>query len=163
MIPKFINPLIWPLYVIIGRIFIIWASRLKPHHQALERFGIRVVAPKDYGSRDDHGEVYTALALLDRFDEEKLELVRKYLPIIFLVPMEIASGYVETGRLCYLSLKKFPESPAGTTPIVIASRLVYFAILAKIKKGFATSEDVRNICKEEERRTMQKLSEILCE
>jgi hypothetical protein len=163
MIPKFINPLIWPLYIIIGRIFIIWSSRLKPHHQALQRFGVRVVAPKNYGSRDDHGEVYTALALLDRFDEEKLELVRRYIPIIFLAPMEIASGYVETGRVCCLNLKKFSECPAGTMPIVIAGRLVYFAMLAKIKKGFVASEDVKNICKEEERRTVQKLSEILCE
>src|SRR5882757_3923936 len=120
MMPKLINPLIWPLYIVIGRIFIIWASRLKPHRQALERFGVRIVAPKDYGSRDDHGEVYTALTLLDRFDEEKVELVRKYIPIIFLVEMEIASGYVETGRVCCLSLKKFPECPAGTMPIEIA-------------------------------------------
>jgi hypothetical protein len=163
MIPKFINPLIWPLYIIIGRIFIIWASRLKPHHQAHERFGVRVVAPKDYGSRDNHGEVYTALVLLDRFDEEKLELVRRYIPIIFLVPVEIASGYVETGRVCCLSLKKFPVCPAGTMPIVIAGRLVYFAMLAKIKKGFVTSESIKNICLGEERQTVQKLSEIHCE
>jgi hypothetical protein len=163
MMPKFINPLIWPLYIIIGRIFIIWASRLKPHHQALEKFGIRVVAPKDYGSRDDHGEVYTALALLDRFDEENLELVRRYIPIIFLVPLEITSVYVETGRVCCFSINKFPECPAGTMPIVIAGELVYWATFAKIKKGFVTSEDVKNICKEAERRTVQKLSDILCE
>jgi hypothetical protein len=163
MIPKFIIPLIWPVYFIVGRIFIIWASRLKPHRQALERFDIRVVAPKDYGSRDDHGEVYTALALLDRFDGEKLSLIRKHISIIFLVPMEIAAGYVKTGRVCYLSLNKFPECPEGALPIVIAGQLVYFATLAKIKKGLVTTEDVRKACQEEEQRIVDKLSKELCE
>ncbi len=163
MLPKFINPLIWPVYFIVGRIFIIWASRLKPHQQALDRFGIRVVAPKNYGSRDDHGEVYTALALLDRFDGEKLSLIKRHTPIIFLFQMEIAAIFVETGRICCLSLNKFPECPEGTLPIIIAGKLVYFAMLAKIKKGLVTSENVKKTCQEEEQQIVDKLSKELCE
>ena len=77
--------------------------------------------------------------------------------------MEIASGYVETGQVCCLSLKKFPECSARTMPIEIAGKLVYFGMLAKIKKEFVVSDDVKNFCEEEARRTVQKLSETLCE
>jgi hypothetical protein len=163
MIPKIIIPLLAPVYSLCGCFFAIWASRLKPHPMALETFGIRVVASEDYGSRDNLGEVYTALVLLNRFDEAGMKLVRKHIRIIFLVPMEIARGYVRTGRICYIDPQKFPECPSGTMPITIAGTLVHFAALAKFKKGFVTSDDVKNMCKEEERRTVQKLSEILCE
>jgi hypothetical protein len=77
--------------------------------------------------------------------------------------MEIAAGYVETGRVCYLSLNKFPECPEETLPIVIAGQLVYFATLAKIKKGLVTTEDVRKTCQEEGQRIIDKLSKELCE
>ena len=77
--------------------------------------------------------------------------------------MKIAAVYVETGRGCILNLEKFPECPAGTLPIAIAGKLVYFATLAKFKRGFVTSEAVKDICKEEQQRTVQKLTEILCE
>jgi hypothetical protein len=164
MIPKVIHPLLAPVYSLCGCVLVIWAARLKPHTLALEKFGIRVVAPKDYGSRDNHGEVYAALALLNRFDEEKMELVKKYIRIIFLLPMKIRAGYVRTGGVCYLNPQKYPaECPAGTLPIAIAGTLVFLATLAKFKKGFVASEGVLNICKDECQKIVDKLGKALCE
>jgi hypothetical protein len=167
MIPKVIAPLLAPVYFLCGCILIIWASRLKPHSLALKKFGIRVVAPKDYGSQDNHGEAYSALALLKRFDEERMELVEKHIRIIFLFGgTRGVTGYVRTGRVCLLNLQKFPECPAGTMPIAIAGILVYFASLAKfkIKVPFVGGrEDIKNICEEEQQQTVEKLSKILCE
>jgi hypothetical protein len=107
--------------------------------------------------------VFTALVMLNRFDEERMELVRKHIRIIFLVPMKIAANYVETGRGCMLNLEKFPECPVGTLPIAIAGKLVYFATLAKFKRGFLTSEAIKDICKKEQQRIVDKLSKELCE
>jgi hypothetical protein len=158
-----IRQILAPVYYLGEHICVIWASRLKPHPLALENFGIRVVAPKGYGSRDNHGEVYTALVLLRKFEEERFEVVKEYVHTIFLCEAAFASGYMQKSRICYLNVRRFSECPSGTIPIVIAGILVYFATLAKFKKRLWTSEDVKNICKEEQQRTVNKLSEELCE
>ena len=169
MIAKIATPLFFPFYSLCGFVFVFWASVRKPHPLTLEQFGIRVVAPKDYGSWDNHGEIYNALVLLKRFDEEKLELVKKYIRIVFLCTIKnerAEGGRLPTGRVCLLDLQKFADCSAGMIPIQVAGMLVRFASLAKYKKGykeaFWTSDDVRKICMEEQRLTIEKLIDCFC-
>jgi hypothetical protein len=158
---KFIHPLAAFGEFFGGCLMVVWSSALKPHPLALKKFGIRVVAPKNYGSMDDHADVYTALLLLNRFGPKELEQVEKYIRIIFLREVDGPSLYLKTGRICHLTHLK--ECPAGVVPIMIAGTLVYLAALAKFKRGFVTSEGVHDICRGEKQRIVDKLSKELCE
>jgi hypothetical protein len=158
---KLASPLfvLWDLFA--SFVMKIWASRRKPHPLAMEKFGIQIVAPKDYGSMDDHADAYNALIILKRFEPEKLEQIQKWIRIIFFHSLDGAPGYLRFGRICYLSPPK--NCPAGTAPIVIAGLLIYFAALAEVKKGFFASEEVKSFCRNENKRVVEKLSEALCE
>jgi hypothetical protein len=137
MMPRVIRKLAAPFHYLCAWICVLLASRLKPHSSALKEFGIRVVAPKDYGSQDNHGDVYTALVLLKQFDEDEFNLIKKNIRTIFLHDMYIfGSSYQPTGQICFLDIRKLSGCPSGTVPIAIAGYLVYFASLAKFKKSF---------------------------
>jgi hypothetical protein len=150
-------------------IAIIWVSRLKPHPLALKKFGIRVVTPKIFGGRDIQGEVCSALELLNRHDEEKLELVKKHIStiLIFLLRSEKYSGQLRTGHICVLNLQRFPiEMFSERRLISIAGSLVHCASGVEQRKlgvYLPESEVFKNICKEEQKQTVEKLSKILCE
>jgi hypothetical protein len=164
MIPRVIRQILAPAYYLGERICVIWASRLKPHPLALENFGIRVVAPRDYGSRDNHGEVYTALVLLKKYEGERFEVVKEYIRTIFLCEMIFKSGYMQKSRICYLNMQKFSKCPSGTIPITIAGILVYVASFAKFNVPSGVEcEEIKKICDAEEQKVVQKLAEILCE
>jgi hypothetical protein len=158
-----------PSRFLFGCIAFIWASRLKPHPLALKEFGIRVVAIENYGTWDNHDEVYAALALLNRFDPGMMELVKTHIRTILLPPVKTDLGhrsYFGIGRICFVNLQT-AKCRAERLPIAIAGGLVYFASLTKLTGKFGvylrTNEEVSRICKEEQRRTIRKLSEIPCE
>lgn len=165
MKPSVIHQLTAPLFNIGARILNLWASRLEAHGLAFNNFGIRIVAPKDTGTWDNHDEAYTALVLLKEFDEEKFELVKKHIHTIFLHELfNFKSGYVRTGQVCVLDIQKFSECPSGTIPITIAGILVYFASFAKFDVPFgAECEEIKKLCDAEQEQIVDKLEKILCE
>lgn len=132
MMPAVIRKLAAPFHYLFARINVFVASRLKPHSLALEHFGIRVVAAKDYGSQDNQDEVYTALVLLKQFDEDEFNLVKKNIRTIFLHDMVIfGAGYQPTGQMCVLDIRNLSACPSGTLSVAIAGYLVYFASVAE--------------------------------
>jgi hypothetical protein len=151
---------------------VIWAFGLKPYPSAIEEFGIRVVALEDDGTWINHIKVYTALEILNRHDKEKLELVKKHIRIIFIRPMEINGSrwkqsnicrYMGTG-VCIVNLQRvLAEKQPGQRASTIIWSLVYEASRVKFAGQFGaylhTSEAVKNACREESQRTMQKLGE----
>ena len=145
-------------------ITVIWAFCLKPYPPALKEFGIRVVDFEDDGTWENHTKVYAALEMLSRHDREKLELIKKHIRIIFLAP-KINTGcfYMGTG-VCLLNLRRIPaELSPRHHALTIISWLVYQASRVKFEGRFGTylrtSEAIKNLCKEESQRTMQKFRE----
>jgi hypothetical protein len=150
-------PLLVPVGFLLSCMLAIWAFRFKPYQSALEEFGVRVVDSEDDGTQNNCRKVYVALELLNRHDKEKLELVKKHIRIIVLgLTIPKVCYYMGTG-VCLLNLQKIPVEKRATT---IIWWLVYEASRAKFAGKFGhylgTSEKVKNLCKEEQRRTMQK-------
>jgi len=160
MMPRVIRKLAAPFHYLCAWICVLLASRLKPHSSVLKDFGIRVVAPKDYGSQDNHGDVYTALVLLKQFDEDEFNLIKINIRTIFLHDMYIfGGGYQPTGQICFLDIRKLSGCPSGTMPIAIAGNLVYFASLAEFNNHFGVGfEEMKKISAEEKQ---QKIVEKL--
>jgi hypothetical protein len=161
---RIIHLLVLPLRVPAGFIFscmlTIWTLRLKPHRSALEEFGIRVVDCEYDGAQNNCRKVYVALELLNRHDKEKLALIKKQIRIILLgLTIPRVCFYMGTG-VCLLNLQKIPVEKRATT---IIWWLVYEASRVKFAGKFGhylgASEAVKNLCKEESQRTMQKFSE----
>jgi hypothetical protein len=165
-------PLIVPSRFLLSCITVIWAFRLKPYPTAFKEFGIRVVAPKDDGTWDDHIKVYAALELLNRHDEKMMELVKKHIRIIFLVSIETSrayhwktSGAYYWGKgVCLLNLRRIPvEMSPEQRAVAIIGWLVYEASLVEFAGEFGAylhrSKEAKTICEEEKRRTLQKFCE----
>jgi hypothetical protein len=183
---KFIYPFVlaivnFPVSVISflgGIILVIWSFARRPHPVTLEEFGIRIVAPKDYlqsgeeGERADESEVYIALRMLKRFDRRQLELVKKHIRIIFLVPNDVKparfSSYFRSGHVCLINLHSIsPEVPAEKKFIAIAGLLAYQATLADFKSKMVffghRRAAVEVLCRRQKQRVLKKLDEELCE
>jgi hypothetical protein len=159
---------LWPVFVpskfLWSCITVIWAFCLKPYPLALKEFGIRMVSFENDGTWDNHTEVYAALEMLNWHDRERLELVKKHIRIIFLAP-KINTGCFYSGTgVCLLNLRRIPvELSTRHRALTIISWLVYEASRAKFAGKFGaylrTSEAIKNLCKEESQRTMQKFRE----
>jgi len=162
---------ILPVYVpsrfLYSWVLAIWAFRLKPYPTTFQKFGIRVVAQEeDEGTWNDQIKVYAALELLSRHDKEKLGLVKKYIRIIMLSTIKnkgLLCFYMGAG-VCLLDLKKLPvEMSSNRRAIKIIGWLVYEASKIKFKGKLgaylSTSEEILNLCIEEQRRTVQKFCE----
>jgi hypothetical protein len=162
-------PFFLPFQFLWSYIAVIWAFGLKPYPLALKEFGIRVVSLEDDGTWANHIKVYTALEMLNRHDREKLELVKKHFRIIFIVSKKYQDLFFNLGAgVCIVNLQRiFAERPPGQRLLTIIWGLVYEASHIKFAGKFGvylhTSEAVKSLCKEESRRTMQKLKDALPE
>ncbi len=153
-------PLLVPGGILLSCMLAIWAFKFKPYRSALEEFGIRIVDCEDDGAQNNCQKVYVALELLNRHDKEKLALIKKHIRIILLgLTTPRFCFYMGTG-VCLLNLQKIPVEKRTTA---IIWWLVYEASRVKFAGKFGhylgTSEAVKNLCKEESQRTMQKFSE----
>lgn len=159
-------------------IFVVGAYlfRTRLHALALKRYEIRIFA----ATNDDqqNGEnlcdgAYKALLLLEQYDKEIFDRVKKHIRIIsFFSPDPRPSNRpccVPTGGLYFLNLLYFPVDfplPEGTLPIAVAGLLAYQATLAKSKGCMAHFDKVNGaaileMCRKEQFRTMQKLEQVL--
>jgi hypothetical protein len=148
-----------PLFFLWGCVSFVMAFWFEADRVTYKKFGIRVITTEKNESAFD--EVYTALELLNRYDKEKLELVKKYFRIIYLLSKEPSGcGYFGSG-VCFMS--KLEEIPAEKRVGTIIAWLVYEASRVKFTGAFGsyirTSEEVKNLCKEEQRQTLQKICE----
>ena len=152
MMTAVIRKLAAPFHYLFAKINVFVASRLKPHSLALQHFGIRVVAAKDYGSRDNQDDVYSALVLIKQFDEDEFNLVKKNIRTIFLHDMAIyGAAYQPTGQMCILDIRNLSACPSGTLPIAIAGNLVYFASVSE-NLSLVKFKDIKKINAEEKQR-----------
>lgn len=158
-------PLLVPLRFLFSHALAIWSFSFKPYPTAFQEFGIRVVAIEDYGTWNDQVKVYVALELLNRHDKGELELVKKYIRIIFLWPIknkERACHYMGAG-VFLLDIQKIPVE--RRVPTIIswlvyeASRLKFAGRVNRYFGTFGTSKELEQACKEEQQRTMQKFRE----
>jgi hypothetical protein len=151
-----------PLVFLWSCVSFVFAFRLKPYPTAFEKFGICVVAlEKNEKTFDDQVKVYAALELLNRHDKEKLELVKKYFRIIYLLSHNPSGCRYFGSGVCYMG--KLQEIPAEKRVGKIIGWLVYEVSRVKLMGKFGcylrTSEEVKNLCLEECRRTQQKFLE----
>jgi hypothetical protein len=143
----------------------------KPHALALKKTGIRIVAASDDDQQEDSwpDEAYRALVLLERYDNEMFHQVIKYIRIIVLFSTDSNVSHVPTGRLYFLYVQAFPITfPNEKLPIIIAGNLAYQATLAKCKGGIIYFDKIKGAavkeqCRKEQHRTIQKLEEAICE
>jgi len=108
----------------------------RPHSLALKRYGIRIVAVTHDPRQEDDlcNGAYKALILLDQYDREMFDRVKRYTRIICLGPTNGNAGSAPTFGLYFISVLRFPVSyPTGKLPITIAGFLVGQATLAKVK------------------------------
>ena len=142
-----------------------WVSKLKPHELAFQNFGIRIVAEKEDGTRDNHEEAYTALILLSEHEEVAFELVKKHIKTIyFFNSWKPRNGYVQLGKICFLDIRKFSNSWPGTLPITIAGLLVYFATLTELELSRSKNDTERKkLADTQQDRVVSKLQNFLRE
>jgi len=138
----------------------------RPHSLALKRYGIRIVAvthdPRE--EEDLCNAAYKALILLEQYDNEMFDRVKRYTGIICLSPTNNRNaGSIPTFGLYFINALRFPAgSPTGELPITIAGFLAAEATLAKLKGCTAKYDKVNGaakleICRKRCLLTMQKL------
>lgn len=161
---------------LLASVFVVGAYIFRPHALALKRYGIRIFAATNGDQQNEKNLCegsYNALLLLEEYDKEIFDRVKKYIRIIsFFSPDPPPSKRpcrIPTGGINFLSLLHFPvDYPMSerTLPIAVAGLLAYQATFAKSKGFMAHSEKVSgagilDVCRKEQLRTMQKLEQAL--
>jgi hypothetical protein len=142
-----------------------------PHPLALKRFGIRIVAVTHNSRQEEDlcNGAYEALILLEQFDNEMFDRVKRFTRMICLSPTNGNAGCAPTFGLYFISALRFPASyPTGKLPITIAGFLVWHATLVKLKACMAQYEKVNGaakleVCQKRHLLTVHKLEQGLCE
>jgi hypothetical protein len=149
-----------PLFLLWGCVSFVMAFWFEKDRETYKKFGIRVITFGDNESAlDDRGKIYAALELLNHHDKEKLELVKKYFRIIYLLSKDPPGcGYFGSG-VCFMS--RLHKIDAEKRVDTIITWLVYEASRVEFAGTFGsymcTSEEIKNLCKEAQRQTLQKI------
>ncbi len=154
---------------LLASVFVVIAFARRPHSLALKRYRVRIVAiTDDHQQRENLSDgTYKALILLERYDNEMFDLVKKHIRIICLGSTNSNAGNAPTIGLYFLSVLRFPANfPTRKLPIVIAGFLVRQATLAKLKGCMAYFDKVNGaaifeLCRKEQLLTMQKLEQAI--
>ena len=142
----------------------------KPHSLAFKKYGIRIVAVTHDSRQEEDlcNGAYNALILLEQYDGEMFDRVKRYTRIICLSPTNGNAGCAPTFGLYFISALRFPAGyPKEKLPVTIAGFLVWQATLAKLKGYMAQYDKSKGdakleICRKRYLLTMQKLEQALC-
>jgi hypothetical protein len=156
--------------------FLVLAYAKRPHRLALTRFGIRIIAATNDNSNRQKlenlaDEAYKALILLEQYDNEILDSIKKQTRIIILLfpagERFLRPNYVPTGVFYFLNVLRYPVGwPTESMPIEIAGFLARQVKLANLKgcveqfdkvNGAAITEQ----CRMEHVRMMKKLKQAV--
>ena len=139
----------------------------RPHFLAFKKYGVRIVAMTHDPRQEEDlcNGAYRALILLEQYDNEMFDRVKKYTRIICLSPTNRNAGCIPTFGLYFISSLRFPANyPTGKLPITIAGFLVRQATLAKLKGCMADYDKVNGaakleVCRKRYLLTVQKLEQ----
>ena len=137
----------------------LWAHFERPHRQALNQTGIRIVSIDSGAAKHPHrDDVWEALKLLQEYDPLNMRRVTKYISIIFLRTQGAHGTYMAFGRVCFLNLSCLKdESSAKARQLAIAGLLVHEATHGVIdhmripSRGSIVNKIERICCKQQSR------------